>query len=142
MLYHLIEGRRVGGWGGGGSERCLKWGGGSGGSLRDLSKNILKQRVGKGKSCSQGGGGLKVSPPCPPPRKILIIHQRVGSLQIPLEETQDKFRIVGMNSDSNAWQWILHITFFFLKYSVLNRSNSRSGEGLGASLGRGLTEAY
>ena len=26
------------------SERCLKWGGG--GSLRDLSKNILKQGVG------------------------------------------------------------------------------------------------
>ena len=36
---------------GGSSERCLKWGGGVG-SLRDLSKNILKQRVGKGKSCS------------------------------------------------------------------------------------------
>ena len=35
---------------GGSSERCLKWGGG--GSLRDLSKNILKQGVGKGKSCS------------------------------------------------------------------------------------------
>ena len=31
-------------------KRCLKWGGG--GSLRDLSKNILKQGVGKGKSCS------------------------------------------------------------------------------------------
>ena len=39
-----------GGWGGGSSERCLKWGGG--GSLKDLSKNILKQGVGKGKSCS------------------------------------------------------------------------------------------
>ena len=35
---------------GGSSEGCLKWGGG--GSLRDLSKNILKQGVGKGKSCS------------------------------------------------------------------------------------------
>ena len=35
---------------GGSSERYLKWGGG--GSLRDLSKNILKQGVGKGKSCS------------------------------------------------------------------------------------------
>ena len=32
------------------SESCLKWGGG--GSLRDLSKNISKQGVGKGKSCS------------------------------------------------------------------------------------------
>ena len=36
----------------GSSERCLKWGGGGGGSLRNLSKSILKQRVGKGKSCS------------------------------------------------------------------------------------------
>ena len=36
----------------GNSERCLKWGGGGGGSLRDLPKNILKQGVGKGKSCS------------------------------------------------------------------------------------------
>ena len=43
-------GGRDGGWGGGSSEGCLKWGGG--GSLRDLSKNILKQRVDKGKSCS------------------------------------------------------------------------------------------
>ena len=32
------------------SERRLKWGGR--GSLRDLSKNMLKQRVGKGESCS------------------------------------------------------------------------------------------
>ena len=37
---------------GGSSERCLKWGGGGWGSLRDLSKNFLKQGVGKGKSCS------------------------------------------------------------------------------------------
>ena len=37
---------------GGSSEGCLKWGGGGGGSLRDLSKNILRQGVGKGKSCS------------------------------------------------------------------------------------------
>ena len=35
---------------GGSSERCLKCGGG--GSLRDFSKNILKQGMGKGKSCS------------------------------------------------------------------------------------------
>ena len=41
-----------GGWGGGSCEGCLKWDGGDGGSLRDLSKNILKQGVGKGKSCS------------------------------------------------------------------------------------------
>ena len=37
---------------GGSSERCLKWGGGGGRSLRDLSKNILKQGMGKRKSCS------------------------------------------------------------------------------------------
>ena len=36
---------------GGSSEGCLKWGGGGGGSLRDFSKNVLKQRVGKSKSC-------------------------------------------------------------------------------------------
>ena len=35
---------------GGSSEGCLKWD--VGGSLRDLSKNILKQGVSKGKSCS------------------------------------------------------------------------------------------
>ena len=38
--------------GGGSSEKHLKWGGGGCGSLMDLSKNILKQGVGKGKSCS------------------------------------------------------------------------------------------
>ena len=37
---------------GGSSEGCLKWGSGGGGSLRDLSKNISKQWVGKGESCS------------------------------------------------------------------------------------------
>ena len=42
---------------GGSSERFLKWGGG--GSLRDLSKNILKQGVGKGKSFCRGGGDLE-----------------------------------------------------------------------------------
>ena len=41
-----------GGWGGDSSEGCLKWGGGGGGSLRDPSKNILKQGVGKSKKCS------------------------------------------------------------------------------------------
>ena len=37
--------------GGGSSEGCLKRGCGDGGSLRDLSKNILKQGMGKSKSC-------------------------------------------------------------------------------------------
>ena len=49
------------------SEGCLKWGGGS---LRDLSKNILKQGVDKGKTCSYGEAGLKMSPLLPPPRKF------------------------------------------------------------------------
>ena len=31
---------------------CLKWDDGGGGSLRDLSKTILKQEMGKGKCCS------------------------------------------------------------------------------------------
>ena len=37
---------------GGSSEGCLKWGGRGWGSLTALFKNILKQGVGKGKSCS------------------------------------------------------------------------------------------
>ena len=36
-------------WEVGSSARCMKWGWGS---SRDLSKNILKEGVGKGKSCS------------------------------------------------------------------------------------------
>ena len=39
-------GGRGSGWEGGTSERCLKWGGGDRGSLRDLSKNILKTEGG------------------------------------------------------------------------------------------------
>ena len=42
---------------------------GVGWSLSDLSKKILKQGVGKGKSCSLGEGVLEMSPPLPP-RKI------------------------------------------------------------------------
>ena len=51
MIKIFRGGGRGGGWGVGSSERCLKWSGGVG-SLKDLSKNILKQGVGKGKSCS------------------------------------------------------------------------------------------
>ena len=58
---------------GGSSEGSLKWGGGGGVSIRDLSKNILKQGVGKGKVVRRGEGSLEVSPPLPP-QKILIIH--------------------------------------------------------------------
>ena len=49
-MIKIFMGGRGGGWGGGSNARCLKWGGG-GGSSRDFSKNILKQGVGKGKSC-------------------------------------------------------------------------------------------
>ena len=45
-------GGRGGDWRGGSSQGCLKWSGVGWGSSRDLSKNILKQGVGKGKSCS------------------------------------------------------------------------------------------
>ena len=38
----FLGGGRGGRWGEGSSERCFKWGGGGGGSSRDLSKNILK----------------------------------------------------------------------------------------------------
>ena len=46
-MIKIFMGGRGGGWGGGNSERCLKWG-----SLRALSEHIFKQGVGKGKSCS------------------------------------------------------------------------------------------
>ena len=82
-MIKIYMGGRGNGWGGGSSERCLKWIGGGWGSLRDLSKNILKQGEDKGKSCSLGGGGgggggggLKVSPPLLP-WKILIIHEQL-----------------------------------------------------------------
>ena len=44
------------------------------GSLRDLSKNILKHL--KAKVVNSGEGVLKVSPTLPHPRKILIIHMQ------------------------------------------------------------------
>ena len=44
------------------------------GVIKGLSKNILKQGVGKGKMLFVGGKGVgKVSPPLPA-QKILIIH--------------------------------------------------------------------
>ena len=64
------------GWGGvvdgegGSSEGFLEWGGG--GSLRDLSKNILKQGVGEGKSCSWAFEG--VTTPCPSPNPENFNH--------------------------------------------------------------------
>ena len=51
----------------------LEVGGGGWGSLRDLSKTILKQGVGKGKSCSLGGGSFE-DVTTPAPREMLIIH--------------------------------------------------------------------
>ena len=49
-------GGRGGGWGGGSSKRCLKWGGGRWVSLRDLSKNRLKQGWVKAKVVCRGRG--------------------------------------------------------------------------------------
>ena len=58
---------------GGSSERCLKWGGGGWGSLRDLSKNILNRGWVKAKVVRWGEGGFPgVTTPAPP--KIFIIH--------------------------------------------------------------------
>ena len=71
-MIKIFRRRRGGEWGGGSSEGCLKWDGGGWGSSRDLSKNISKQRVGKGKSCLWRVGGFKgVTSPAPPPPKIL-----------------------------------------------------------------------
>ena len=64
--------------GGGSSERCFKWGGG--GSLRDLSKNILKQEWVKAKVVRRGEWVLKVSPPLSP-QKILITHQSLHKVE-------------------------------------------------------------
>ena len=52
MIKIFMGGGRGGGWDGGSSERCFKWGSGRWGSLRDISKNILKQGVGEGNNCS------------------------------------------------------------------------------------------
>ena len=48
-MIKISWGERVVDGEGGSSERRSKWGGGV---IKDLSKNILKQGVGKGKSCS------------------------------------------------------------------------------------------
>ena len=57
-----------GGWRGGSSEGCFKWGGGGIKGLRDLSRNISKQGVGKGKKLFVGGGGFEgVTTPAPSP---------------------------------------------------------------------------
>ena len=52
-------GGRGGGWRGGSSEGCLNWGSG-------VIQKHLKTGVGKGKSCSQGEGVLKVLLPLLP----------------------------------------------------------------------------
>ena len=61
-------------YGEGSSERYLKWGGG--GSLKDLSKNILKEEVSKVKVVHRGEGVLKVSPPLLPPENFN--HKPIG----------------------------------------------------------------
>ena len=55
-MIKIFRGGRGGEWGGGSTDGCLKWGGGS---LRDLSKNILKQRWVKAKVVRRGGGGFE-----------------------------------------------------------------------------------
>ena len=68
------------------------------GSLRDVSKNILKQGLGKGKSCSYGGGGFEgVTTPAPPPKKKDFNH------------TQSKYflRMYPFCRDLNVCAWLL-----------------------------------
>ena len=48
-VWSKFLGGRGGGWGGGGSDRCLKWGGG--GVIKGSLQKHLKIGVGKGKSC-------------------------------------------------------------------------------------------
>ena len=63
-----------------------------GGSLRDLSKNILKQGVVKAKVVHRGEGVLKVSPPLPP-QKILIIHfGSLGPIQLIFRHVRETFQ--------------------------------------------------
>ena len=47
-------------------EGWLKWGGGGGVIKGSFQKHLKTGGGGKGKSCSQGEGVLKVSPPLPP----------------------------------------------------------------------------
>ena len=68
-MIKIFKGGRGGGWGGGSSERCLKWGG-----VRDLSKNILKTGWVRAKVVRRVGGGFEGVTTPAPPRKILIIH--------------------------------------------------------------------
>ena len=51
-MIKIFMGERGGGWGGGSSEGCLKWGGGVGRSLWDHEKHLKTGVIGKGKSCS------------------------------------------------------------------------------------------
>ena len=68
------------------------------GSLRDLSKNILKQGVGKGKICLQGEGVLKVSPPLPPPENF----NHTPGCAVPVRE------IVLILPFIKSHSWVLH----------------------------------
>ena len=63
-MIKIVRGEGVVDGEGGSSERCLKWGGG--GSLRDLSKNILKQGWVKAKVVHRGRGFQRCHHPCPP----------------------------------------------------------------------------
>ena len=58
-----------GGWRGGSSEGCFKWGGGGGVIKGSLQKHLKTGWV-KAKVIRRGEGVLKVSPPLPPPENF------------------------------------------------------------------------
>ena len=74
--------------------RCLKWGGGSGGHLGIFSKTSKNRGWVKAKVVRRGRG-LKVSPPMPS-RKILIIHIYVLSLPFDRHLLPCNFTLVNM----------------------------------------------
>ena len=76
---------RGGGWVGGSSERCLKWG-----SIRDLSRNILKQGVGKDKVVRREEGGFEgVTPENFNHTLTIIIPSRFNPHATPMQRPEN-----------------------------------------------------
>ena len=94
-------GGRGGGWGGGSSERCLKWGGGGLGSLRDLSKNISKGWV-KVKVVRRGRGVLKLSPPLTSPLSENLNRTQDVCAKWRIELNPEKAKVIIFSRSQNV----------------------------------------